>query len=142
MGELAYCRSQGERGKALLAADPARFVRETLLRIQFFWVGVPHAYDHGLLNEAFRRFDFSFLSVAGLLGLALSLHRRVPAAGLFAAAFLLLPLVYYVITVQARFRHPLEPLITVFSVYLFRNADRTRLFSFTAPQPTLHHVSA
>ena len=74
--------------------------------------------------------DYNVLSAAGLLGLALSLHRRVPAAGLFAAAFAVLPIIYYVITVQARFRHPIEPLIDIFSVYLFRNADRTRLFSF------------
>jgi hypothetical protein len=37
-------------------------------------------------------------------------------------AFLTLPLIYYAITVQARFRHPLEPLITIFSVFLFQSA--------------------
>ena len=56
------------------------------------------------------------------MGLALALRRRMPAAGLFAWAFLLLPLTYYFITVHARFRHPLEPLIWVLGVYLFENA--------------------
>jgi len=52
-------------------------------------------------------------------------HRpsRVPAAGLFAWAFLLLPVTYYFITVQARFRHPLEPLIAILTVYLFQSAE-------------------
>ena len=56
-------------------------------------------------------------------GLALALRRRVPAAWLFAAVFLLVPAAYYVVTVQARFRHPLEPLICILGVYLFRSAE-------------------
>jgi hypothetical protein len=30
------------------------------------------------------------------------------------------------VTVQARFRHPIEPLITIFSVFLFRSAERRK----------------
>jgi len=67
--------------------------------------------------------------VAGLLGLALALKRRVPAAGLITAVFLLLPAAYYVIEVHARFRHPLEPLITLLGVFLFQQADRRWGFS-------------
>ncbi len=65
--------------------------------------------------------DYCFLSLAGLMGLALTLRHRIPAAGLFAWAFLLLPLPYYLLTIQARFRHPLEPLITIFAVFLFQS---------------------
>jgi hypothetical protein len=68
--------------------------------------------------------NFAFISLAGLLGLGLALRRRVPAAGLFAWAFLLLPIPYYVVTVHARFRHPLEPLIAVLGVYLFQSAEK------------------
>ena len=129
MGEVAYSRTQGERGKALIKADPGLFARQVLLRVQFYWFSVPHAYTHGVLDEALRELDFSFLSVAGFLGLALSLRRRVLGAKLFAMAFAVLPLTYYLITVQARFRHPLEPIITILSVYLFQSADRTHVWS-------------
>lgn len=142
LGEVAYSRQQSIRARAVIAREPGRFAHNILLRFQFFWAGVPHPYDHGVFNEYMRQLNYSFLSVAGLLGLALSLYRRVPAAGLFAAAFLLLPLIYYVITVQARFRHPLEPLITIFSVYLFRNADRTQLWSFRSTSPLHAKVAA
>lgn len=142
LGEIRYSKVQGQRAMAIIAANPRRFARDILLRVQFFWAGVPHPYDHGVLNEFIRELNFSFLSVAGLLGLALSLRRRVPAAGLFAAAFAVLPLIYYVITVQARFRHPLEPLITILSVYLFRNADRTRLWSVSHPKSAPEQVTA
>jgi asparagine N-glycosylation enzyme membrane subunit Stt3 len=50
------------------------------------------------------------------------LRRKVEGAGLFAAIFLLLPLPYYLVTVQPRFRHPMEPLIAVLAVFLFRSA--------------------
>ena len=129
MGEVAYSHSQGERGKAMMKANPKLYLGQVLLRIQFFWCSVPHPYDHGLMDETLREANYAFLSVSGLLGLALSLRRRVLGARLFAAAFAVLPVTYYLITVQARFRHPLEPLITIFSVYLFQNADRKHLWS-------------
>ena len=65
------------------------------------------------------------------LGLVLSLRRRVPGANLFLAMFVCVPLIYYAITVQARFRHPLEPLICVLTVYLFQAADRRRVWSWS-----------
>ena len=54
----------------------------------------------------------------------LSLKRHIAAAGLFAWAFLLVPLTYYFVTVEARFRHPLEPLMVIFCVYLFQSTRR------------------
>ena len=72
--------------------------------------------------ETARELSFAFLSLAGLLGLALALREKIPAAWLFFWAFAIYPLLYYAVTVQARFRHPLEPLICIFAVYLFRSA--------------------
>ena len=72
------------------------------------------------------------------MGLALALRRRIPAASLFAWTFVLLPLPYYLITVHARFRHPLEPLICILGVYLFQSATRTRLRR-KAPELSTHN---
>jgi hypothetical protein len=88
----------------------------------FFWFGVPSP-SSSALTRFFRSLNFGFLSTAGLLGLLLALHRRVYGAWLFAFAFLTLPAVYYFVTVHARFRHPLEPLIAVLSVFLFQSAQ-------------------
>ena len=123
MGEVAYCRLQGERAQAVLRAHPGRFVRMTAERVEFFWFGVAHTTDKSLVGEVLRELNFGFLSVAGLLGLGLALKRGVPGAWLFFWAFVTLPLIYYAITVQARFRHPLEPLICVLGVYLFQSAE-------------------
>jgi 4-amino-4-deoxy-L-arabinose transferase-like glycosyltransferase len=135
-GEVAFCKERGEMAKAVFARNPGRFERYTLQRIYFFWFGVPHPVDltfNSALTEFFRQFNYSVLSVIGLLGLALALWRRQPAAILFAFAFLTIPLIYYLITVQARFRSPLEPIICILGVYLFQSADRTRTWSWWPP---------
>ena len=106
----------------LSSADPAHFAADVARRACSFWAGVPHPSDEAWYNEAGRTLNFAFISLAGLMGLALALRHRIPAAGLFACAFLLLPIPYYIVTVHARFRHPLEPLIAILAVYLFQSA--------------------
>jgi hypothetical protein len=134
LGEVAYSRQQGARALAILRAHPRQFGENALRRVYFFWVSVPHpSADNPRLEvrtdlvEAGRVLNYAFVSFAGLLGLGLALYRRAPGAWLFFWAFALLPLVYYFVTVQARFRHPLEPLLCVLAVYVFQSAERGRV---------------
>lgn len=133
LGEIAFSQQQGERAWTAIHAHRALFFRSALMRVYFFWVSVPKPTDAGESVEALRRINFSFLSFCGLLGLALAVRRHVPGAWLFVWAFALYPSIYYFVTVQARFRHPLEPLLCVLSVYLFQSADRTRRWSWQNP---------
>ncbi len=126
MGEVGYSRIRGQLARAFVASDPGLFVCNSIKRFYFFWISVPHPANDAWYVEAGRVANFSFASIAGLLGLALALKRRAPAAWLFAWAFLLLPLIYYFVSVSARFRHPLEPLIVILAVYLFQSAEKTR----------------
>jgi 4-amino-4-deoxy-L-arabinose transferase-like glycosyltransferase len=122
LGEIRYVELEGSKGKAYIATHPGHYALISLKRLYFFWVSVPHPNEHFALNEFFRELNYCFLSITGILGLALSLKNRAPAAGLFAWAFALIPLTYYLVTANARFRSPLEPLIAIFSVYLFQSA--------------------
>lgn len=125
MGEVAYARMRGNLAKKVVAAAPLRFLDLSLHRLYYFWFSVPHpSIDHGY-NVIGRNLNFQFTSIVGLLGLILALRRRIPAAWLFFWAFLLLPLTYYFVTVHARFRHPLEPLIAILGVYLFQSAEKS-----------------
>ena len=126
MGEIAYTHYRGELAKAWIREHPARFAALSLKRFYFFWASVPHPSMRHPSRDYVRQIDFCLASIAGLLGLSLSLKRHAPAAWLFAWAFLLLPLTYYFVTVEARFRHPLEPLIVILSVYLFQSAQPRR----------------
>jgi hypothetical protein len=129
MGEIDFAKMRGDEAKARIKARPGRAMRWTLDRFLFFWDGTPHAANGHWANEYLRQLSYCFLSVCGLLGLGLMLRRRVEGAGLFAAIFLLLPLPYYLVTVQPRFRHPMEPLIAVLAVYLFRSTEKKRVES-------------
>ena len=133
IGEIEFSRQQGEIAKAKIRAHPDLFAKNALRRVYFFWISVPHPYESdklgSILTEAIRRVNFSFFSFSAFLGLALALRRHIPGAWLFLWAFLIVPFIYYFVTVQARFRHPLEPIICILSVYLFQSADRTRTWS-------------
>ena len=126
MGEIAYSEMRGERAMTWMRTDPGLFLKNTLKRVFFFWAGVPHPVSRTEWVEYARSLNFIFGSVCGLLGLALAVRQKAPAAWLFAWAFLLLPLVYYSVAAHARFRHPLEPLIVILGVYLFQSAELTK----------------
>jgi hypothetical protein len=130
LGEIAYSRQQGERAKAAIRAHPDLFAENALRRVYFFWIGVPKPLDAGIAVEAVRRINFAFFSLTGWLGLGLALRRHIPSAWLFFWAFTVYPVLYYFVTVQARFRHPLEPIVCILSVYLFQSADRTRAWTY------------
>ena len=132
-GEYAFVQRQGRLANAYLKAHKKTFLELAAKRFYFFWVSVPHPTGTPVVQEAFRVFLYAFSSLAGLMGLTLSLRNRVPAAGLFAWAFVLLPITYYFIIPGARFRHPLEPLITMFAVYLFRSAKLRTAASQPSP---------
>ena len=132
MGEVHYVKMRDEMAKAYIRSHRVHFAKISLKRVYFYWIGVPHSDEEQALGEYIREINFSFLSFAGILGASLSWRRRIPAAGLFIGAFLLLPISYYFVTPGARFRHPLEPLIAILGVYLFQSAEkswRVRWFS-------------
>jgi hypothetical protein len=133
VGEHAYVQQENALAKQYIAHHKRRFFQFALKRIYFFWVSVPHPFEKSVFLELAREINFCFLSLSGLLGLALALKNRIPAAGLFLWAFLLIPLTYYFITVQARFRHPLEPLIIIFTCYLFLSVTPRRAAASSNP---------
>jgi 4-amino-4-deoxy-L-arabinose transferase-like glycosyltransferase len=124
MGEVSYAKMRGQEAWRFVDSNPRLFVRNTIKRFYFFWISVPHPSGRHWYAEAVRVTNYSFASIAGLLGLALALRRRKPAVWLFFWAFLVTPLVYYFVTVHARFRDPIEPLIAILAVYLFQSAEK------------------
>jgi hypothetical protein len=129
MGEVAYSHMRGREGMARIRAHPGYFLHRDMDLFFFFWDGTPHPPDRHPVAEYFRNFSYSLISVCGLLGVALALRRKIPAANLWLLLFAVLPIPYYIITPGPRFRHPMEPIIVLLGVYLFRSADTTRRFS-------------
>jgi len=126
MGEIAYSKARENAAKTIIRQDPKRFAMLCFKRLYYFWFSVPHPSEGGPVIEYGRNLNYQFASITGLLGLWLALRRKIPGAILFAWAFALLPFMYYFVTVHARFRHPLEPLIDIFTVFLFQSATRRK----------------
>ena len=126
MGEPAWTADRGTRANEWIHAHPTQFAKLSVKRAYMYWAGVPKSVEEAGVLEYGRLISFQFLSLAGIFGAALAVHRRAPAAWVFALAMVLLPLPYYAVTVQARFRHVLEPLICVLGVFLFQSATRDR----------------
>lgn len=126
MGEVRFMQMRKQQALASLRAHPGRLVKHSIDRFLFFWDGTPHPPDRHPMLEYGRNLSYSFLSACGLLGLALALRRRVPGTAVMGWAFMLAPLPYYFVTVQPRFRHPIEPLIAILGVYLFRSTEPRR----------------
>jgi hypothetical protein len=133
VGEIEFARQRGQEARARLLANPKRFWRFTLDRFLYFWDDTPQPAGKHPVQGYLRDLSYAFLSLCGLLGLGLALKRKVPGAGMMALVFLLVPVPYYLLTVQARFRHPLEPLIAVLGVYLFRATEPQRK-TITTPE--------
>lgn len=126
MGEIAYVKERGQLAEDYIRAHPEHFLTLTLKRFYFFWASVPHPSEKHAFLDYVREINYCLPTITGILGLILALKRRIPASALFAWAFVLLPVTYYFVTVEARFRHPLEPLIVILSVYLFQSATHRR----------------
>ncbi len=136
MGEVAYVDAKRAQSLEFLRQYPGEFLRLTAQRILTFWNGDMYHYQPQKMWEAPLYAPFSVLALAGL---ALALWRRAPLAWLLAAVGLLYPLPYYVTYSQARYRHAIEPVLLMASVYLvaefYRVLARHRAPAEARPAP-------
>jgi len=121
LGELAYAESCKRQALAWIRANPERFGVISLKRLFYYWNGVPRA-TNSVAPVDFRTSAFLATSVLALWGLARALRQNRPAAWLFAGLVLTYPTVYYFVYPHARYRHPLEPELTILIVFLISEA--------------------
>ncbi|HET8638435.1 MAG TPA: hypothetical protein VFL96_16425 [Acidobacteriaceae bacterium] len=126
MGEYRYSKQQGALAMTWIRNHPKRFAELSLKRFYFFWGSATHPGTEHWFLLFVRNVNYCVPNILAILGLALALRRRKPAAWLFLWAFILVPFTYYFVTAEARFRSPLEPLIVVLSVFLIRSAQPRR----------------
>jgi hypothetical protein len=130
MGELAYVEARKQEAYAWIKANPREFVIVTLKKYVYYWYSVPKAYDNpwvAPLKEAL----FFFTSVMAFWGLARALRRHKPYAWLFFWLILCYPAVYYLVFPHARYRHPIDPEITILAVFLINEAEKRPIGSGT-----------
>ncbi len=120
IGEPGINAAQLHEAKVWIAQNPKRFLVLCFRRFIFFWAGIPRSYA-GLPRTGMDRVKnliFLACSLLSLGGLVLAVKRRVHAAFLFSALVIVYPLIYYLTFPTPRYRHSIEPELTMFAVFL------------------------
>ena len=123
MGELAWIAMRKQQALAYIKADYARFAVLCFKRFVCFWAGPPKASDPEWLGSA-KNSLFLASSVLMFWGLGRALRQRRPGAWLMFWLILFYPSIYYGVYSILRYRHPIEPLITILCVYIITEAGK------------------
>ncbi|MGA8618777.1 MAG: glycosyltransferase family 39 protein [Candidatus Sulfotelmatobacter sp.] len=121
MGELAYIEMRKLQAEEYIKADYARFAGLCLKRFIYFWAGPPRLAQIWWLAQV-KNSLFLASSVLMFWGLGRALRQRKPGAWLLFWLILLYPAIYYVVFPGPRYRHPIEPEMTILGVYLLTEA--------------------
>ena len=125
LGELSYSELSKREAFEWIRENPGRFAVISLKRLFYYWNGVPRE-TNSVSPVDFRTSGFLATSVVALWGLGRAIRQRRPGAWLFAGLVLTYPTVYYFVFPHARYRHPIEPELTVLIVFLIYQAVGSR----------------
>jgi hypothetical protein len=121
MGEIAYAESCKREAFDWVRENPNRFAVISLKRFFYYWNGVPRPTGSTLPFD-FRTSGFLATSVLALWGLGRAVRQKLPGAWLYAGLIIFHPLIYYFVYPHARYRHPIEPELTILVVFLICEA--------------------
>ena len=121
LGEPAYLNEKRQMAMAFVREKPGLFLRLTLRRVVATWSGTEHPYDDfaatdSLLARAVLIVNL-LLTVGTLAGMVLLFVRRNPIAVPVAVFPLAYPAIYYLSHTSLRYRHPVDPLLVLLSVF-------------------------
>jgi len=128
MGELAYIALRRQQALDYIRADYPRFARLCVKRFIYYWAGPPKPTEPWWLNPA-KNSLFLASSVLMFWGLGRALRQRKPGAWLLFWLILLYPAVYYIVFPGLRYRHPIEPEMTILCVFLLTEAGKKTIDS-------------
>jgi 4-amino-4-deoxy-L-arabinose transferase-like glycosyltransferase len=123
MGELAYVAMRRQQAVDYIKADYGRFAVLCLKRFIYFWAGPPRLAQVWWLAEV-KNSLFLASSVLMFWGLGRALRKHKSGAWLLFWLIAMYPAIYYVVFPGQRYRHPIEPVITILGVYLLTEAGQ------------------
>lgn len=121
MGELAYIAMRKQQAVDYIRADYGRFAILCVRRFIYFWASPPKSTQPPWL-EPLKQSLFLASSILALWGLGLALRQHRPGSWLLFWLVLLYPAIYYVVYAIPRYRHPIEPELTILAVFLITEA--------------------
>jgi hypothetical protein len=124
LGELPYIAMRKQQAIAYIKADYSRFAVLCVKRFICYWTGPPKATEPEWLGTV-KNSLFLASSVLMFWGLGRALRLRTSGAWLMFWLVLLYPAVYYGVYSILRYRHPIEPIVTILSVFVLTEAGKT-----------------
>ena len=120
LSEAAISSQHADEAKAWIAQHPKRFLVLCVRRFYYFWAGLPVTWFGVPVTGMKRARNMFFLatSLVSFGGLLLALKKRVHGVFLFATLLLSYPLIYYITVPEPRYRHAIEPELTILAVFL------------------------
>jgi hypothetical protein len=120
-GEPGYMRAKERAALAFIRANPRRFAQLLGRRVADTWAAVYDSREDKWMNVLHLRMaEVSFcvaLSAFAAAGLVLAQRRSAMEALPLALSVVVFPLPYYLTHTSLRYRHPIDPLLTLFAVY-------------------------
>ncbi|HEY6945964.1 MAG TPA: hypothetical protein VI431_12550 [Candidatus Acidoferrum sp.] len=110
LGEPEYSRVAGQEALDSIRTHRGEFVRNTILRVGYFWLGTPMRSRLGSL--AFVKYLPALtVSLLAFYGAVRSLRRSSESAFLFVAVLLFYPIVYYITHTNSGYfyQYPIQP---------------------------------
>jgi 4-amino-4-deoxy-L-arabinose transferase-like glycosyltransferase len=140
-GEIAYAESCKRQAFEWIRAHPGRFAVISLKRFFYYWNGVPRE-TNSVAPVDFRTSAFLTTSVLALWGAIRAVRQKRPGASLFGGLIIFYPAIYYFVYPHARYRHPIEPELTILIVFLLTQVSlrgTTKQSETRTPEP-IHPV--
>jgi len=128
VGELRFMEEKQQEFRQFVREHRADFLRFTLQRAGYFWMGTPQSAIVGEYDLIIARHT-AFLMMAALAfaGLWMAIRQHKQGAFLLACALIVYPLPYYLVNPFPRYKHAIEPEMVLLSVYLLGEASKIKI---------------
>ncbi len=130
LGELAYVAERKREALEYIRADYGRFAWLSVKRFIYYWGGLPRSSEIPALAP-FKNSVFLASSILAFWGLGRALRKRRPGAWLFFWLILSYATIYYFVFPHPRYRHPIEPELGIWIVYVISEAESRK----STPRP-------
>jgi 4-amino-4-deoxy-L-arabinose transferase-like glycosyltransferase len=138
-GEPNYSRDKERAAVGYIKAHPGEFARKTWGRILDTWTANQNSWVDGWIaalqlsrEDVWVCSAFSVLSLAGLL---LALRNYGMDSLPLVICLIVFPIPYYITNTTLRYRHPIDPLMTILAAYAI-----SRLWAALAPRPAMQSL--
>ena len=135
-GEANYNRGKERMAVAFIKAHPGEFIEKSWSRVLDTWSARNDSWIDGWIAALhLSREDtwlYSAFSVMSFGGLLLALREHGTESLPLAMCLIVFPIPYYITHTALRYRHPIDPLVTIFAVYAM-----SRLWRALSPRPAM-----